>query len=215
MNAKTAFFSFGIMLMSLSTQAQNPSQEELNYNKTLDQRASKILNTMQIGDSLKYGKVKGLIVDQYRSLNAIHEDEKKQVAAIGKETDKNTFEAKRKSIEEATSKQLALLHDAYLKKLAAELTSEQVNAVKDGMTFNVLSVTTKAYEDMIPSLTAEEKGQINTWLVEARELAMDEGSSEDKHRIFGKYKGKINNYLAKRGYDLQKERAAWNARSKR
>ncbi|KAA0994234.1 DUF3826 domain-containing protein [Dyadobacter sp. UC 10] len=203
------------MLISLSAKAQNSAQEELNYTKTLDQRASRILNTMQIGDSLKYHKVKGLIVDQYRALNAIHEDEKKQVAAIDKETDKNIVEAKRKSIEEATSRQLAPLHDAYLNKLAAELTSEQVNAVKDGMTFNVLSVTTKAYQDMIPSLTAEEKGQINSWLVEARELAMDAGSSEDKHRIFGKYKGRINNYLAKRGYDLQKERAAWNARSKR
>ncbi len=28
----------------------------------------------------------------------------------------------------------------------------------------------------------------------------------------GKYKGRINNYLSKRGYDLTKEREGWNKR---
>ena len=33
-------------------------------------------------------------------------------------------------------------------------------------------------------------------------------------RIGGKYKGRINNYLSKRGYDLVKEREAWYERIK-
>ena len=48
------------------------------------------------------------------------------------------------------------------------------------------------------------EAQIKTWLVEARELAMDGGSSNEKHAVFGKYKGRINNYLSKAGYDLKK-----------
>ena len=35
-----------------------------------------------------------------------------------------------------------------------------------------------------------------------------------KHAAFGKYKGRINNYLSKRGYDLVKERKAWYERIK-
>ncbi|HNZ81766.1 MAG TPA: DUF3826 domain-containing protein, partial [Bacteroidales bacterium] len=35
-----------------------------------------------------------------------------------------------------------------------------------------------------------------------------------KHAWFGKYKGRINNYLSKRGYNLTKEREAWNERIK-
>ena len=31
---------------------------------------------------------------------------------------------------------------------------------------------------------------------------------------FGKYKGRINNYLSKRGYNITKERAAWAERLK-
>jgi hypothetical protein len=50
------------------------------------------------------------------------------------------------------------------------------------------------------------------WLVEARELAMDEGSSDAKHAVFGKYKGRINNYLSAAGYDMKKEGEEWQKR---
>ena len=43
---------------------------------------------------------------------------------------------------------------------------------------------------------------------------MDEGSSEKKHGVFGKYKGKINNYLSAAGYDMKKESKAWQERIK-
>ena len=50
------------------------------------------------------------------------------------------------------------------------------------------------------------------WLKEAREFAIDAESSKKKHEMFGKYKGRINNYLTKRGYDLTKEREEWYKR---
>lgn len=39
-------------------------------------------------------------------------------------------------------------------------------------------------------------------------------NSNKKHAAFGKYKGRINNYLAKRGYNLTKEREEWAKRVK-
>ena len=39
-------------------------------------------------------------------------------------------------------------------------------------------------------------------------------NTNKKHAAFGKYKGRINNYLSKRGYDLVKERKAWYERIK-
>ena len=45
---------------------------------------------------------------------------------------------------------------------------------------------------------------------------MDRASSKEKHAVFGKYKGRINNYLSKQGYDLKQAqglgRAAQGAR---
>ena len=54
--------------------------------------------------------------------------------------------------------------------LSLFLNEEQIEAVKDGMTYGVVKVTYEATLDMIPSLKEEEKVQIYAWLVEAREL---------------------------------------------
>jgi len=104
------------------------------------------------------------------------------------------------------------LHNGFVAQLKARLTEEQVDKVKDGMTYNVFPLTNKAYQDMIPSLTATQKGKIYNWLKEARELAMDAGSAEKKHAVFGKYKGRINNYLSAEGYDVKKEGEEWAKR---
>jgi len=82
------------------------------------------------------------------------------------------------------------------------------------MTYKVFPITYTAYLDMLPALTSEQKEKIYNWLKEARELAMDEGSSDDKHKVFGKYKGKINNYLSAAGYDMKKEGEEWQKRIK-
>ncbi|MCK7539944.1 MAG: DUF3826 domain-containing protein [Marinilabiliales bacterium] len=93
-----------------------------------------------------------------------------------------------------------------LKDLRQELSQEQIDQVKDGLTYGVLPITYKGYQDMLPDLTPEQKAKILEWLTEAREHAMDGGSSEEKHAWFGKYKGRINNYLSTQGYDLKKRR---------
>jgi len=67
---------------------------------------------------------------------------------------------------------------------------------------------------MIPTLKETEKKQILTWLIEAREHAMDAESSDKKHAWFGKYKGRINNYLSAAGYDLKKEGNDWEKKKK-
>jgi hypothetical protein len=67
---------------------------------------------------------------------------------------------------------------------------------------------------MIPSLQPAEKAQILIWLKEGRELAIDAESSNKKHEVFKKYKGRINNYLSKRGYNIEKEREEWGKRVK-
>ena len=105
-------------------------------------------------------------------------------------------------------------HFAFDASLAKYLDPSRIERVKDVMTYKVVKVTYDAQCDMIPTLKDEEKQQILLWLKEARELAIDAESSNKKHEVFGKYKGRINNYLAKRGYDLTKEREEWYKRVK-
>jgi virulence-associated protein VapD len=105
-------------------------------------------------------------------------------------------------------------HFGFIAQLSLYLNDSQIETVKDVLTYNVVKVTYDAQCDMIPTLKTEEKAQILAWLKEAREYAIDAESSNKKHETFGKYKGRINNYLSKRGYDLTKEREEWAKRVK-
>jgi hypothetical protein len=182
-----------LLLIAIISTAQAPQTEDqaAAYTKAITQRAAKIVTPLGISDAASAEKVQAIIVQQYRDLNAIHEAQKEQ--------------------EEKTAA-LKKLHETFLSKLSTQLNAEQIDKVKDGMTYGVLNVTYTAYQDMIPTLTDGQKTRIYEWLKEAREQAMDEGSSENKHKVFGKYKGRINNYLSAEGYDLRKEEKAWQER---
>lgn len=202
------------LLISFATITTN-GQSETEFRKALHERSVKIVNTLDITDSGKYKKIVDVVADQYFDLNKIHDKTKETVAAIHllqlSEEERN---GRVKKEEEEKSAKLRKLHDGFIAKLQKHLTEAQIEKIKDGMTYRVLPVTYTAYQDMILTLTTEQKEKIYTWLKEARELAMDEGSSEDKHKVFGKYKGKINNYLSAQGYDMKKEEKAWQQRLK-
>jgi hypothetical protein len=206
-----------IICLSITAMAhqQAPAQQSADdYTKVITQRAEKIVNTLHIAEPETKEKVQAIIVQQYRDLNDIHESHNAQVKTIReqKTAEKPVDEASIQQIEDDRMTQLKKVHDGYLSKLSTHLTPQQVDQVKDGMTYNVLHVTYKAYQDMILQLTEEQKKQIYTWLVEAREYAMDAESSDKKHAWFGKYKGRINNYLSAAGYDMRKEEKGWQQR---
>jgi hypothetical protein len=205
-------FYVAITLSTLLSITLHAQQDSL-YRKTIKERSAKIVNTLEITDAGKYPVVLEQVMNQYFNLNEVHDGTKKVIADIKakglskEETDKAIEEQEQKK-----SSKLLQLHNAFIGQLKKNLADAQVDKVKDGMTYNVLNVTYTAYQDKIPRLTTEQKEKIYTWLKEARELAMDEGSSEDKHKVFGKYKGRINNYLSDQGYDLRKEEKEWQAR---
>jgi hypothetical protein len=205
-----------IILFSIVAQAQTSEEQKLaEYKKTIRERSLKIVATLDITDTNKQEQVTQLLCEQYFSLNDIHEQAKKDVADIKtKGLVKEESDAQIKAREEKKSAGLLQRHNVFITQLKKELNDEQVDKVKDGMTYRVFPITWAAYQDMLPNLTKEQKDQLYVWLKEARELAMDEGSSDKKHAVFGKYKGKINNYLSAAGYDMKKEGEAWQQRIK-
>jgi hypothetical protein len=208
-----------ILLVSLfsgiTTMAQNANADKEAYVKTITERANKIVAVLNIEKDSKKEKVSNIIRDQYSNLNDIYTARDIQLKQI-KETikvkaERDTAIAKENANVDA---QLAKLHKNYLHQLNKQLTATQVEQVKDGMTYGVLPLTYKAYQEQILTLTTEQKSQILAWLTEAREHAMDAESSEKKHAWFGKYKGRINNYLSAAGYDLKQEGIEWEKRRK-
>jgi hypothetical protein len=213
---KPSFLLSVMMLSALAAMSQSlqPDDQAAAYTRVINQRAAKIVTPLSISDSAKANTIQNIIVQQYRHLSEVHDGRNakikslKEQAGEGKKPDETAV----KEIEAEAGKQLKQLHDAYISKLSALLTPQQVDMVKDGMTYGVLPITYKGYQEMIPTLTAEQKEKILQYLVEARELAMDAESSEKKHAWFGKYKGRINNYLSAQGYDLKKAGDDWAKR---
>jgi len=198
---------------SVAAQATQPTEsKEAAYTRTITERAAKIVATLGLSDEGKTTKVRDVITNQYRQLNDVHEARKAQLAVLKAQPKDDKTEAATKKIEDQTTAALDKLHGKYLKQLGRYLTPTQVDMVKDGMTYRVLPITMTAYEDMLPSLTAEQKAQMLAWLTEAREHAMDASTSEQKHAWFGKYKGRINNYLSAAGIDMNQAGKDWQAR---
>lgn len=198
----------------VAQEVQTKEQKDAAYTKIITERATKIVKTLGLSDSLKAQKVSQVVANQYRNLNTIHEAKKAKITQI--KSDKAQTKVVMDSLilleETKTEKALTKLHKSYVKQLSKKLSVEQVEGVKNGMTYSVFPNTYKAYQEMMPNLTEEQKKQLFTYLSEAREHAMDAESSEKKHAWFGKYKGRINNYLSSQGIDMKKMSSEWEAK---
>ena len=193
----------------------NKENRDPKYVESIVNRSQKIVDKLGLTDVKVAEDVCNIIANRYFELNDIYEIRDAKVKNV-KESGL-TGDAKNAALKAAENEKDAALyrsHFAFPASLSLFLNEEQIEAVKDGMTYGVVKVTYEATLDMIPSLKEEEKVQIYAWLLEAREFAMDAENSNKKHAAFGKYKGRINNYLAKRGYNLTKEREEWAKRVK-
>ena len=177
---------------------------EASYTQTIEKRTADILAVLELKDAAATQRIHAAITNQYRALRAwqaANEDQLKSLA--------------RQSGEESKAKMAAImatrqtLHDQFITRLKADLTPDQLDQVKDKMTYGKLQVTYDAYCQIVPGLTSEERTHMRELLTEARELAMDGGSANEKSAIFKKYKGKINTYLSSRGHDVAKAYKDW------
>lgn len=198
MKKKVALYSLLIgvcLLISDLASAQQTLSEEAAYLQTITLRANKIVQALSLTDSTLFYQVQNIVAGQYAAIKNVHDQFNKQAKS-----------------EDERMASLKQQHNQFINTLSNVLSTKQIDVIKDGMTYGVLPKTFKGYEEMILTLTPVQKDKIYNYLLEAREYAMDAESSEKKHAWFGKYKGKINNYLSAEGYDMKKEGVAWKER---
>ncbi len=212
MSIKNLSISILFLFICCTINAQQYLDPE--YIKVTNERATKIVAKLALSNTEKEKAVTKIIAQQSRDLSKIQDERDAEIAkvksgALAKEKQNVSIE----KLKAKADKSIAKLHKSYLKKLGTQLNADKITEVKDGMTYGVLPITYAGYQDMLPNLTKEQKEYIYKNLVEAREHAIDGGSSKEKHGWFGKYKGRINNYLSAQGYDLNKESTDWHART--
>jgi hypothetical protein len=192
----------GQLFLSAAHAAPNTTEPQ-PYTRIAEQRADKIVESLALASPTTAARVREVIARQYADLNALHAVRDARIAEAKLLPDRAAATAAVTAAKASVDPQLTALQAAYLGKLAEDLAPAQIDIVKDGMTYGVLPLTFRVYQQMLPELTAAQKEQILAWLTEARELAMTGSTSGEKHAWFGKYKGRINNFLFAAGYDLK------------
>lgn len=189
-------------LAQQNTPAATEAEKEAFYATTIENRTSDILKALNLADAGKSSAVHDILVTQYHELRVRDAAIDTRLKVDGKEVNYANRAA-----------QLAVLskplHDQFIAKLAALLTAEQVEQIKDLMTYNKVKVTYDAYCAIIPGLTDAEKAKILELLKQAREEAVDGGNAPEKSAIFQKYKDQINAWLDAQGHDTAKAFKDW------
>ncbi|MDQ8179131.1 DUF3826 domain-containing protein [Pelagicoccus sp. SDUM812005] len=180
------------------------SSVDAAYWNTVLKRSERIVSNLSIEDPAKSERVIEIVARQYVDLRSIHDARDAAIDGGGTEMD----------IRQKARLEIFELHFAFLAKLSSELDQSQVEHVKDGMTYGVVPKTYRRYMMLLPDLGEGHKRWIYAALVEAREHAMNEGTSDEKHKRFGQYKGRINNYLSALGINMKEAERALAEREK-
>ena len=189
------FASLWLSVSALAAETNStPEQTEAKYTAAIEARTAAILKVLSLDDTNKAAQVYGIIVAQYRALNAWHGENDAKLKAA--KSDTNAVAQIRVSLKS--------LHEKFLAALAESLSPAQIEAVKDKLTYGKVQFTYGGYVSQYPDLSDAHKAEILRLLKEAREIAMDGGSAEEKTAVFTKYKGRINNYLSKQGVQSEK-----------
>jgi Spy/CpxP family protein refolding chaperone len=194
-NPAAALFSTAIFAQETNSISE---QIELKYTAAIEGRTTEILKVLALSDTNQRQKVHDLIIAQYRALNTWHDENDAKVRAARADT--NATAQIRASLKS--------LHDGFVSGLADNLTPEQIEKVKDKLTYGKVQFTFAGYLAQYPDLSAANRQKILDLLKQAREEAMDGGSAAQKTAVFTRYKGRINNFLSQQGIHPTKPKAA-------
>jgi len=188
---------------------------------SLDKHIKPILAALKLADAAKEAATHDILVAQFKALRAWHAANDAQIKELW-----NGFNRAR-SAHNVTNANAALAkidgvyatfkpqHEKFISDLAAVLSPEQVETVKDVLTVNKVKVTYDVYLQIFPGLTEAQKAVVLQNLKAAREQAIDCESMTEKSAFFKKYKIKIeDDYLTAQGYDPKQARKDFAAKQK-
>jgi hypothetical protein len=202
--ATVAFVCTGSAPAQTSLPPVTAAEKEAVYTTAIENRTADILKALALTDSTKADRVHDLIISQYRALKA--RDDVLD-AAFGKNTGMANVE--RAGVYVSLTRPM---HEQFMAKLSAELTLDQVDKVKDKMTYGKVQFTYDGYCAIVAGLTEQDKAKVMELLKVARDEAVEGGSAAEKTAIFQKYKDQINDYLTAHGHDVAAAFKEWNAK---
>jgi hypothetical protein len=172
--------------------------------KRADDKAGRLLNTLKLDDTAKSERVKGLLSEWYVTMWAWHQEHDPKLKELWAQWNqaravvpKDEFPAE--VIAHRIDDVYAALKPAYrafVEKLSAELSPEQVDTLKETWSRSPGKKRTyNAYLEIVPDLNDEQKKVILERMDMAREDAMLTDSDKEIVAIYKRHKVKVEAYV--------------------
>lgn len=177
------------------------------------QKTAKVMDKLLLANDSIRENIQIVITNRYLELREIHlnyDKRNKTIEARGLPKEVEAEELERSYYQ--YNSDLYRSRFGYEAWLSFYLNDKQVETIKDAMTYNLFHIRYDDFMDLLPNLTGADKNRVYHWLVEAREFSMDFETPRKMRQMFTKYRGRINNYLSSRGYDLRKATEEQEAR---
>lgn len=177
------------------------------------QQADAVVRAMRFSDADKTDAVIALTADYTRQLKQVLDTRQAKLKSLGEATAKSPEVDQQISAAWKDGRKSALaLRDAYVAQLNGRMTPYQVERIKDGLTRDWFPKLVELYDDMVPGLTQPQRAHVAGLLTEMRENTMLELDAKPQEEWAKKYRGIINNYIAKQGHDFNKLAKEYDAK---
>lgn len=191
--------------------ATKPSEEAL-FEASIERRAAKTVGEMKLDDAAKAERVKERFKRHFRDLHAWDVAHGKERTELFKALRKDKENAELRAKYDALIAPLMATQKSFFDEMNAELTPEQVDAIRENLVGGRYDHNIRGYKAEYPDLPPEAWQKVVAMWQQAREEAMPLDNKEAKNEVFEIYKGRVNNWLSQQGY-TGKSAAAKKARA--
>lgn len=172
--------------------------------KRVDSKSTRLVGALKIEDATKAARVKAMVGEWYVTLWQWHEKHDAQLkdlwtqwnrarAVVPKDEFPGEVIAYR--IDDLYAS-LRPSYAAFIEKLSAELTAEQIDTLKETWSRSPgMKRTYNAYLEIVPDLSEEQKQVIHSRMLRAREDAMLTDADGEIVNIFKRHKVKVEAYV--------------------
>jgi Protein of unknown function (DUF3826) len=172
--------------------------------KRIDQKAARIVESLKLTDAGKAATVKAITSDWLAVMMTWHREHDAELNRLWGEWNKARSVVPKDEFPgeviahriDAVYASLKPAYEDYMKRLSAELTAEQVDAIKEGWSRSPgMTRTYNAYLEIVPDLTAKDKEAIKARLLMAREAAMLTDADKEIVATYKRHKVKVEQYV--------------------
>ena len=201
--------------------ADSPAVDEATRQKA-GQKAGKLVDSLKIDDAGKAANAKTIVADWIVVMLAWHKEHDAELAGLWGEWNKARAVVPKDEFPgeviahkiEGVYASLEPAYEDFIRRLSAELTPEQVDALKETWSRSPgMTRTYNAYLEIVPDLSDKDKQVIKDRMLLAREAAMLTDSDKEIVSIYKRHKVKVEQYVGT--LQWSKLHKAYGERSKR